>query len=122
MAKGGIQTAVDERVVAGGAHSQPVKAEINGIGGVNGLAGQEHHVAVEGEPADGEHPDHQEQHGQGTPPLSSLGGVLSRRRVADGVVAPQPPRHRGVGRGDDKQRQHVKQDEGRQVNVLPIDV
>lgn len=39
LAECGIQTAVDERVVAGGAHSQPVKAEVKGIGGVNGLTG-----------------------------------------------------------------------------------
>lgn len=108
LAEGGIQTAVDERVVAGGAHSQPVKAEVEGVGGVDGLAGQQHHVAVEGEPADGEHPDHQEQHGQCPPALPPLGGVLSCRGVADCIVAPQPAGHCGVGRSDDEEWQHVK--------------
>lgn len=108
LAEGGIQTAVDERVVAGGAHRQPVKAEVQGVGRVDGLAGQQHNIAVEWEPADGEHPDHQEQHGQRPPPLSSLGGVLSRCGVTDGVVAPQPAGHCGVGGGDDEERQHVK--------------
>lgn len=88
LAKGSIQTAVDERVVAGGAHSQPVKAEIKGIRGVDGLAGQQHHVAVEWEPADSKHPDHQEQHGQCPTALSSLGGMLSCCGVTDGIVAP----------------------------------
>lgn len=108
LAEGGIQTAVDERVVAGGAHSQPVKAEVKGIGGVDGLAGQQHHVAVEWEPANSKHPDHQEQHGQRSPALSSVGGVLSCRGVTDGVVAPQPAGHCGVGGSDDEEWQHVK--------------
>lgn len=108
LAEGGIQTAVDEGVVAGGAHSQPVKAEVKGVGWVDGLAGQQHHVAVEWEPADSKHPDHQEQHGQRSPALSSVGGVLSCCGVTDGVVAPQPAGHCGVGGSDDEERQHVK--------------
>jgi len=63
-----------------------------------------------------------QQHGQRAPPLPPLGGVLRRGRVADGVAAPQPARHRGVGGGDDEERQHVQQDEGQQVDVLPVDV
>ncbi len=108
LAEGGIQAAVDERVVAGGAHSQPVKAEVKGVRRVDGLAGQQHHVAVEWEPADSEHPDHQEQHGQCPPALSSLGGVLSCCGVANGVVTPQTAGHCGVGGGDDEEWQHVK--------------
>lgn len=122
LPEGGVQTAVDERVVAGGAHSQPVKAEINGVGGVDGLAGQQHHVAVEWEPADGEHSDYQEQHGQCPPPLSLLSRVLSCCGVTYGVVAPQPAGHCGVGHRDDEKRQHVEQYEGQQVDVLPVDV
>lgn len=93
LAEGGIQTTVDEGVVAGGAHRQPVKAEVQGVGGVDSVAGQQHHVAVEWEPADGKNPHHQEQHGQRTPALSSLGGMLSRCGVAYGVVAPQSAGH-----------------------------
>lgn len=103
LAEGGIEAAVNERVVAGGAHGQPVKAEVEGVGGVDGLAGQQHHIAVEGEPADSKHPDHQEQHGQCAPALSSLSGVLSCCGVTDGVMAPQPTGHCDVGRSDDKE-------------------
>lgn len=63
LTKGGIQTAVDKWVVAGGAHSQPVKTEVESIRGLNGVTGQQNHVAVEREPADGENPNDQEQHG-----------------------------------------------------------
>ena len=108
LAEGGVQAAVDERVVAGGAHGQPVKAEVQGIGGVDGLAGEKHHVAVEGEPANSEHSDHQEQHGQCPPALPSMGGVLSCCGVTDRIVAPQPTGHCGVGGSDDKEWQHVK--------------
>lgn len=122
LAKGGIETAVDERVVTSGAHSQPVKAEVKGVGGVDGLAGQQHHVAVEGKPAHSKHSDHQQQHGQSPPALFSLGGVLSCCGVTDGIVAPQPASDCGVGDGDDEERQHVKQNEGQKVNILPVDI
>lgn len=122
LAEDGIQAAVDERVVAGGAHSQPVKAEVQGVRGLDGLAGQQHHVAVEGKPADSKHPDHQEQHGQRSPALPSLGGVLSRCGVTDGVMAPEPTGHCGVAGSDDEEWQHVQQYEGQEVNVLPVDI
>lgn len=63
LTEGGIKTAVDKWVVAGGAHSQPVKTEVESIRGLNGVTGQQDHVAVEREPADGENPNNQEQHG-----------------------------------------------------------
>lgn len=97
-----------------------MKAEVKGVGGMDGLAGQQHHVAVEREPADSENPDHQEQHSQCTPPLSSLGGVLSCCGVTDGVVTPQPAGHCGVGGSDDEEWQHVKQYESQEVNILPV--
>lgn len=122
LTEGRVQAAVDERVVAGGAHGQPVKAEVQSVGGVDGLAGEQHHVAVEGEPADGEHAHDQEQHGQRSAAFPPLGGVLGCRRVPDGVVAPQPAGHCGVGGGDDEERQHVQQDEGQEINVLPVDI
>lgn len=96
LAEGGVQAAVDERVVAGGAHGQPVKAEVQSIGGVDGLTREQHHVAVEGEPTDGEHADHQKQHGQRSAALPPLGGMLGCRRVTDGVMAPQPAGHCSV--------------------------
>lgn len=120
LAESGVQAAVDERVVAGGAHRQPVKAEVKGVGGVDGLAGQQHHVAVEGEPTNSEHSDHQEQHGQGPPTLSSLGSMLSCCGVPDGIVAPQSAGNCGVGDSDDEEGQHVKQYEGQEINILPV--
>lgn len=63
LAEGGVQTAVDEWVVAGGAHSQPVKAEVKCVRGVDSVAGEQHHIAVEWEPADSKNTNHQEQHG-----------------------------------------------------------
>lgn len=122
LAEGRIQAAVDKGVVAGGARSQPVETEVESIGGRDGVAGQQHHVAVEREPADGEDPHDQQQHGQSSPPLFPLGCTLSRRGVADGVVTPQPARHCGVRGSDDEERQHVKKYEGEEVNVLPVHV
>lgn len=63
LTEGGIQTAVDKWVVASGAHSQPVKTEVESIRTLNGVTGQQDYVAVEQEPADGENPNDQEQHG-----------------------------------------------------------
>lgn len=99
-----------------------MKAEVKGVRGVDGLAGQQHHVAVKREPADSKHPDHQKQHGQGPPSLASLGGVLSCCGVTDGIVAPQPAGHCGVRSCDDEKWQHVKKYEGQEVNVLPVDI
>lgn len=122
LAEGGIQAAVDERVVAGGAHGQPVKAEIERIGGLDSLAREQHHITIEREPADGEHNNNQEQHGQRASPLFSLSGVLSCCRVTDNVVAPQSAGYRGVGGSDDEERKHVEQNEGEEIDVLPVDV
>lgn len=122
LAERGIQAAVDERVVAGGAHGQPVKAEIESVGGVDGLAREQHHIAVEREPADGKHNNNQEQHGQCASPLLSLSGVLSCCRVTNDVVAPQSSGHRGVGGRDDEERKHVEQNESEKIYVLPVDV
>ena len=41
-----IEPAVDEGVVAGAAHCEPVKGEVQGIVGVDGLAGEEDDVAI----------------------------------------------------------------------------
>lgn len=122
LAEGGVQAAVDERVIAGGAHGQPVKAEVQSIGGMDGLAREQHHVAVEGEPTDGKHAHHQEQHGQCSAAFPPLSGVLGGRRVTNGIMAPQPASHCSVGGSDDDERQHVQQDEGQEINVLPVDV
>lgn len=89
---------------------------------MDGLAGQQHHIAVEGKPANGKHSNHQKQHRQCSPALPSLRGMLSCCGVTDGIVAPQSMGHYGVGGSDDEEGQQVKQYEGQQVNVLPIDI
>lgn len=108
MTEGRIQTAVDERVVAGGAHSQPVKAEVKGVRRLDRVAGQQHNIAVEWEPADRENPNNQEQHGQCPPALFLLSYLLSCCGVTDGVVAPQPTGHGGIRGSDDEEWQHIK--------------
>lgn len=60
LPEGGVQAAVDEGVVAGGTHGQPVEAEVEGVGGLDSVAGQQHHVAVEWKPTDCKHAHHQE--------------------------------------------------------------
>lgn len=46
LTEGRVQAAVDKGVVAGGAHGQPVETEVESVGGGDGVAGQQHHVAV----------------------------------------------------------------------------
>lgn len=104
LTEGGVEAAVDEGVVAGGAHGQPVEAEVEGIGGLDCVTGQQHHVAVEWEPTDCKHANHQEQHGQGATALLSLIGVLGHGGGADGIVAAQPASHCRVAGADDEQR------------------
>lgn len=41
-----VEPAVDEGVVAGAAHRKPVKGEVEGVVGADGLAGEEDDVAV----------------------------------------------------------------------------
>lgn len=104
LAEGGVEAAVDEGVVAGGAHGQPVEAEVEGVGGLDRVAGQQYHVAVEWEPTDCKHGHHQEQHGQGATALSPLVGVLGHGGGADGIMAANPASHRSVAGADDEQR------------------
>lgn len=104
LAEGGVEAAIDEGVVAGGAHGQPVEAKVESIGGLDGVAGQQHHVAVEWKPTDCKHAHHQEQHGQGATALPPLVGVLGHSGGANGVVAAQPASHCRVAGADDEQR------------------
>lgn len=99
-----IEPAVDEGVVACATHGQPVEGEVNGIAAADSLAGQEHHVAVEREPADSEDHDHHGQHLDSLLLLLAVGEVLLGGDVADGVAPPQPAGDCGVGRRDDEER------------------
>lgn len=40
-----------------------MKAEVESVRGLDGVTGEQDHIAVEREPADGENTDDQEQHG-----------------------------------------------------------
>lgn len=122
LTEGGIQAAVDEWVVASGAHSQPVETEVESVRGRDGVAGQQDHVAVEREPADSENPHDQQQHGQCSSSPFPLGCVLSCCRVTNGIVTPQPAGHCRVRGTDDEEREHVKEYEGQNVYVLPVDI
>lgn len=53
-----VKPAVDEGVVTRTAHSKPVEGEVQGIVGVDGLAGDKHHVTVQGKPTNSKHHDH----------------------------------------------------------------
>lgn len=104
LAECGVEAAIDEGVIAGRAHGQPVETKVERIGGLDGVAGQQHHVAVEWEPTDCKHAHHQEQHGQRATPLSPLVGMLGHCDGANGIVAAQPASHRHVAGADDEQR------------------
>ena len=117
-----VEPAVDEGVVARAAHGQPVEGEVKGVRAPDGLAGQQHHVAVQREPADGEHHHHEHQHLQGLFPPPPLGHVLLHGHVADVAAPPQAAGHGGVGHGDDDEREEEEKHEREQVKVLPVEV
>lgn len=117
-----IEPAVDERVVAGAAGSEPMKGEVDSVIGLDDFAGEQHHVAVQGEPADGKDGHHQHQHLYGHALAATVSGRLRHRHVTDGVVQPHLLDQDDVGHGDDSQRQDVKQEEGGQVKILPKEV
>ena len=105
----GVQTCA--LPISGTAHGEPVEGKVEGVVGVNDLAGQQENVAVEGEPAEGKENHHQHQHLDGLLLLAPQGQVLLRGHVTDGVAQPQLLGHTGIGHGDDEEGQNVKQDE-----------
>ena len=117
-----VEPAVDEGVVAGAAHGQPVEGEVEDVVGRDGVAGEQQHVAVEREPAHGEHHHHRHQHLDGALALAPLQEILLACHVTDGIGMPQAPCHTQVGPTDDEEGQDVEQDKGGQVQILPEDV
>lgn len=99
-----------------------MEGEVEGIVGVDDLAGQEEDIAVEGEPAESKEDHHQHQHLDGLLLLTPKGQVLLRGHIPNGVAQPQLLGHSGVGHGDDEEGEDVQQDEGGQVQVLPEEV
>lgn len=92
-----IEPAVDEGVITSTAHGKPVEGKVEGIVGVDGLAGQEEDIAVEREPAEGKEDYHKHQHLHGGLLLASQGEVLLCGHVANGVTEPQLLGHTSIG-------------------------
>lgn len=117
-----VQPAVNEGVVASAAHGKPMERKVHGVVAVDGLAGDQDQVAIQGEPADGKDGHHHHQHLERHLLFLLVGIILLHRYVPDGVPRPQLLGHHGVSDGDHQQRQHIEQDEGGQVQVLPVKV
>lgn len=89
-----------------------MKGEVQGIVGVDGLAGEEDDVAIQGEPADCEEDDDEHQHLYGLPILFAKGKVLLSGDVPDDVPQPEFLGHCHVGSRDDQKGQDIEQNEG----------
>lgn len=74
-----------------------MEGKIEGIVGVDGLAGQQKDIAVEGEPAEGEEDYYNHQHLHGSLLLASQGKVLLGSHITNGVAQPQLLGHTGIG-------------------------
>lgn len=98
-----IQPTVNEGVVASAAHGKPVESKVQSIAAVDGPAGDQHHVAVQREPAHCKHNHHHHQHLQCHLLLPLMGIVLLHGDVPNGISQPELLCHHGVGNGDDKQ-------------------
>lgn len=107
-----IEPAVDEGVVAGAAHCKPVEGEVQGVVGVDGLAGEEDDVAIQGEPANCEEDDNEHQHLDGLLVLFAKDEVLLSGDVPDDIAQPELLGHRHVGSRDDQKGQDIEQNEG----------
>lgn len=89
-----------------------MKGEVQGIVGVNDLAGEEDDVAIQGEPADCKEDDNKHQHLDGLLIPFVKGKVLLSGDVPDGVAQPEFLGHCHVGNRDDKKGQDIEQNEG----------
>lgn len=117
-----IEPAVDERVVAGAASGKPMKGKVDGIVGLDDFAGEQHHVAVKREPADGKDGHDQHQHLDGHAFAAAVGDGLRQRHIANGVVHPHFLGQDDVRNGDDRQWQDIEQNKGSKVQILPEEV
>ena len=114
-----IQPTVNEGVIASAAHGKPVKSEVQSVAAVDGPAGDQHHVAVQGEPAHCKHDHHHHQHLQRHLLLPLVGIVLLHGEVPNGVSQPELLGHHGICDGDHKQGQDIQENKSSQVQVLP---
>jgi len=114
-----IQPTVNEGIVASTAHGKPVESEVQSIAAVDGSAGDQHHVAVQREPAHCKHNHHHHQHLQCHLLLPLMGIVLLHGDVPNGISQPELLSHHGIGNGDDKQGQNIQENKCSQVQILP---
>lgn len=95
-----VEPAVHEGVVAGAAHGHPMESNVKGIAVIDGLAGHEDQVAIQGEPAETKHHHDYQQHLQGHFLFLLMGIVLIHGHIANGVPHPDFLGHRYVSDGD----------------------
>lgn len=114
-----IQPTVNEGVVASAAHSKPVKSKVQSIATVDGPTGDQHHVAVQGEPAYCKHNHHHHQHLQRHLLFPLMGVVLLHGEVPNGISQPELLGHHGICDGDHKQGQDIQENKSSQVQILP---
>lgn len=114
-----VQPTVNEGIVASAAHGKPVESKVQSIAAVDGPAGDQHHVAVQGKPADCKHNHHHHQHLQRHLLLPLMGVVLLHSDVPNGISQPELLSHDGIGNGDHKQGQNIQENKCSQVQILP---
>lgn len=114
-----IQPTVNEGIVASAAHGKPVKSKVQSIATVDGPTGDQHHIAVQGEPADCKHNHHHHQHLQCHLLFPLMGIVLLHGEVPDGISQPELLGHHGICDGDHKQGQDIQENKSSQVQILP---
>lgn len=89
-----------------------MKGKVQGIVGVDGLAGEENDIAIQGKPADRKEDDNKHQHLYGLLILFTKGKVLLSGDVPDDIAQPEFLGHRHVGSRDDQKGQDIEQNEG----------
>lgn len=114
-----IQPTVNEGVVASAAHGKPVKSKVQSVATVDGPTGDQHHIAVQREPAHCKHNHHHHQHLQGHLLFPLMGVVLLHGEVPNGISQPELLGHHGVCDGNHKQGQDIQEDKSSQVQILP---
>lgn len=80
-----------------------MEGKVEGIAGMDDLAGEKEDVAVEGKPAEGKEDHHQHQHLDGLLLLAPQGQVLLRGHIANCVAQPQLFGHTCIGHRDNEE-------------------
>lgn len=114
-----IQPTVNEGIVASAAHGKPMKSEVQSIAAVDSPTGDQHHIAVQREPAHCKHNHHHHQHLQRHLLFPLMCIVLLHRDVPNGIPQPELLSYHGVRDGDHKQGQDIQENKSSQVQILP---